>query len=473
MRSRYRPRLPKAGPRGRALVRALTEDARTGRLQPGERLPGSRSLAEALGLSRNTVVTALEELAAEGWLVARPGAGFFVAQDLPLGGAPPVTPSGAPGFPLPPAPAHVPLLTPRSALPYRLLGGEPDLRLLPLTELSRAYGRVLRGRGRRLVGYGDPRGELRLRRALGQWLAENRGLSPRPEGLLPTRGSQMALYLIAQALLRPGDRVAVERYGYPPAWAALRSAGAELVPIEVDEDGLVVESLPEGLRAVYLTPHHQFPTGAVLSPARRLRLLRLAAERGVALIEDDYDHEFHFDGAPIWPLASADPASVVLYVGTLSKAFAPGIRLGWIAAPPPVIERLAALRAVIDRQGDRVVEQAVAELIEDGLLSRHVRRLRRQIAGRKQALEALVAEQLPGLRVHRRPGGLALWCEAPGEDAEAWAARALTRGVYLETGASYRLAGPEEPFLRLGFAPHTPEELTEAVRRLAACRAPA
>ncbi|MCB9793745.1 MAG: PLP-dependent aminotransferase family protein [Alphaproteobacteria bacterium] len=470
MRSRYRPSLAKEGPRARALARAITEDIRGGALRPGERLPGTRGLAEALGLSRNTVVRALEELSAEGWLSTRVGSGTFVAETLPEAAPAPQALAERAGFALPPPLPFVPPIVTRPELPFRLLGGEPDLRLLPLRELSRAYGRVLRGRGRRLVGYGDPRGEPRLRRALSAWLAEHRGLSPR--GLLPTRGSQMALYLIAQVLLRPGDRVGVERYGYAPAWAALRAAGAELVPLDVDEEGLCVEPLPEGLRAIYLTPHHQYPTGAVLSAPRRLRLLAWAEARGVALIEDDYDHEFHYEGDPIWPLAAADRAGVVIYVGTLSKAFAPGIRLGWVAAPEPLIERLAALRAIIDRQGDRVVEQAVAELIVDGLLSRHVRRMRRAMAERREALEAAVDAWLPGLIVRRRPGGLALWCEAPGEDAEAWAARALALGVLVETGATYRLAGPAEPRLRLGFAPHTPEELREATRRLQVSRRP-
>ena len=285
-----------------------------------------------------------------------------------------------------------------------------------------------------------------------------------------TRGSQQALYLVARALVAPGDRVGVERLGYPPAWDALRAAGATLVPIEVDEEGARVDDLPDDLRAVYLTPHHQYPTGVALAAGRRLALLAWAQRCRAAIIEDDYDHEYHYEGTPITPLFAADRAGVVVSLGTLSKAFAPGLRLGWVAGPPPLVERLVQIRTQVDRQGDQVVEEAVAELLDDGLLGRHLRRTRRVYARRRRVLREALARQLPGVRPRVRPGGLALWCEVDrtATEVEAWAERCRSRGVHFETAASYTLDGSCQPFVRLGFACLDEAELLEAVRRMAA-----
>src|SRR5690606_18932354 len=203
---------------------------------------------------------------------------------------------------------------------------------------------------------------------------------------LITRGSQMALSLAAHSVLRANDVVAVEQWGYPPAWQALRLAGAQVVPVKVDDEGLDVAHLAvmcerqvakrAPIRALYLTPHHQYPTTVSLSPARRVALLQLAATYRFAILEDDYDHEFHFDGQPLLPLASGESDASVLYMGTLSKVIAPGLRIGYLVAPQTVLQRAVAHRYYLDRQGDVVGEAAMAELLEDGELQRHVRRAR-------------------------------------------------------------------------------------------------
>lgn len=461
----YRPELG-AGPVGAALHDAIVADIERGRLVPDERLPGTRSLAESLGVSRGTVVRAFSDLEAEGWLVSRAGSGFRIHPDLDPQRRRATDALSVLGFDLAPGPPPSPE---RGAVaPFALLGGHPDLRLLPLKELARAYGRVLRGRGRRLVGYGEPGGEDRLKASLSQWLADTRGVRPVDGGLLVTRGSQMALYLSARALIRPGDRVGVESFGYRPAWEALTAAGAELVSIAVDEDGATVDDLPSDLRAVYLTPHHQYPTGATLSAPRRQRLLAWARAHRVAILEDDYDHEYHYDGPPVRPLAAQDTGGVVISIGTLSKAFAPGLRLGWVLAPPPLIERLTRLRLTIDRQGDRVVEHAVAELIDEGTLGRHLRRTRRVYRERRDVLLDAIARDLPFVEPHVRPGGLALWCRVHDLDVDTWSARSLEAGVQFETGRRYTLDGRSIPWIRLGFACHTPDELRDAIRRMRA-----
>lgn len=465
-----------AGPAYLRLSRYLVGEIRRGRWPAGARLPGTRSLARQLEVSRNTVLAAYDELLAQGWLETRPASGTFVAPQAPEVPAPP------PGRTRPPRPGFtlgdpLPLLDP-PAPPgpevLRLSGGLPDERHFPSELLARALRRVLRRRGPEVLGYGDPRGDPGLRAALIGSLAATRGLVLGPEDLMVTRGAQMALALAARLLVRPGDRVAVERYGYRPVWEALRLAGAALVPIPVDEQGMQVERLAEvgALRAVYLTPHHQYPTMALLSPARRAWLLAWAARRRVAVLEDDYDHEFHYRGQPVAPLASADPAGVVVYAGGLSKVLSPGLRLGFLAAPRELVARAARLRRCWDRQGDLATEAAVARLLQEGEVPRHVRRMRRLYAARREVLLEELARQLPGaLEFQVPPGGLALWARATGGvDVEAWRRRALASGVEVSTARRFDLLGRRAPYLRLGFAALTPEELREAVRRLAAAR---
>ncbi len=464
MRSHYHPQLGPSGPRFAALVRGITDDIQRGRLLPGERLPGTRELAERLGLGRNTVVRAYRELRAEGWLEAETGSGTRVREALNTAVSHRAHAHAA-GFPIRAQPAALRRLHAPPGCPYPLLGGTPDLRLLPLKELSRAYGRVLRGRGRRLVSYGDPFGESRLREALASWLAQTRGLPNAPERVLVTRGSQMALYLSAQTLLRPGDAIAVERFGYDPAWQAFRAAGVEPVGVPVDEEGLVVDQIPDHVRAIYVTPHHQYPTGALLSVSRRMQLLAFAAERQIPIFEDDYDHEYPYEGRPVLPLAALDRHGVVVYIGTLSKAFAPGLRLGWVCCAPEVLARMAERRRIVDRQGDRVVELAVAELLEDGVIDRHIRKTRRVYAARRELLLSAI-ESLP-LTAQPAQGGLAVWCRSA-VDPDAWAERAQAHGVFFSAGSAFTLDGSATPHLRLGFAGLAEGELHEAVARLAA-----
>ena len=381
------------------------------------------------------------------------------------------------GFDLGPAVDPYPVAAPAAGT-LVMTGGVPDLRLVPRTALARAYRRALaeaRPRGRSTLDYGDPQGHPRLREALGEMLAALRGLAAPKESVLVTRGSQMALDLVARALIASGDVVAIESLGYRPAWAVLRAAGARLAPLPVDEHGLDVDALVslaarERVRAVYVTPHHQYPTTAVVSAGRRLALIELARARRIAVIEDDYDHEFHYEGRPVLPLASADPAGVVVYLGTLSKILAPGLRLGFVVAPAPLLEKLAAIRTFIDRQGDHTLERAVAGLLEDGELQRHARRARRAYLARRDALIDALGKHLGGALTFEPPaGGMAIWARAaPGIDVDAWAERALDRQVAFSTAKRFAFDGRKRGFVRLGFAALDEKELGEAVRRMAA-----
>jgi GntR family transcriptional regulator/MocR family aminotransferase len=465
------------------LARAISDDVRRGRLKPGDALPGSRSLARELGVHRNTVLAAYAELAAEGWITTEAAARTLVSHALPDVESPSRRRAAAPaalGFDLvarredrETREARHELKPPPQAL--AMSGGIPDVRLLPTAPLARAYRRALKRGGPALLGYGDSRGHARLRAALGEMLSALRGVAADEESLMVTRGSQLALDLVARTLLQPGDVVAVEALGYRPAWTALARAGARVVPVPVDERGLDVDALAllaarERLRAIYVTPHHQYPTTAMLDAGRRLQLLELARARRIAVIEDDYDFEFHYEGRPVLPLAATDRHAVVVYIGTLSKILAPSLRLGFVVAPPPLIERLAIERLAIDRQGDQVVECAVAELIEDGELQRHVRRMRRIYQTRRDVLVAQVGKRLGGLvEATPPPGGMALWARVDrGIDVDGWAARALERGVVFNPATRFAFDGRPRPYMRLGFAALDERELDEGVRRMAA-----
>ena len=455
------------------LSKAVSDDIRSGRLKPGDALPGTRALAARLGVHRNTVIAGYQELTSEGLVSARWGGGTYVAEALRTSFAPAQARAPAPSYavapplPMPPS-ARVP---PGMLMMFR---GVPDVRLLPAVTLARAYRRAVSIRGRDLLSYGDPRGHVRLRSELALMLTRTRGLSATAENVMVTRGSQQAIDLVARALLSPGDVVAVETLGDPSTLNALRLAGAELEPVAIDDEGLDVDALASllarrRLRAVCVTPHHQFPTTVVMSAARRARLARLAFEHRVAIIEDDYDHEFHYEGKPVLPLAAGAGRANVIYIGSLSKVFAPGLRTGFIVAPSAMQERLVSVRVACDLQGDAILECAIAELLEDGEFFRHVRRMRKIYELRRDALAEALVRHLGGVLSFRVPdGGMALWARVDDAvDVSAWARACERLGVLICGGRVHDFFAREQPFLRLGFTYHNEDELADAARRMA------
>jgi GntR family transcriptional regulator/MocR family aminotransferase len=463
------------------IARAIESDIRRGRLRAGDPLPGTRTLARALGVQRLTVVSAFDDLVAEGWLVTHPARGTFVSADLPdpkprrfAAQKSPAEMANRVAYDLLPAPKpELPFDVPRGSLLFA--PSRADVRLAPGDLIGRAYRRAIGKRGGALLSYASPQGHPRLRDALATMLASTRGLAATADNVCVTRGSQMALSLIARALVRPGDIVVVEQLGYGPAWEAFRQAGAKVIGVPVDDDGLRIDAVERVIaehevRAIYVTPHHQFPTTVTLSAGRRLKLLELARAHRFAIIEDDYDYDFHYDGRPVLPIASVDPAGVVIYVGTLSKVLAPALRVGYVVAPTPLIERLAAHRSYVDTQGDQVLEYALAELFEEGAIQRYIRRVRREYRERRDTLVASLREHLGGHVTFDVPaGGIALWVKArKGLDVDAWARAAKNHGAIIVTAATYTLDGRPQPFLRLGFASLNGKELQEGVRRMVA-----
>jgi len=461
-------RLRRRGRLARDAYAELREAILDGRLRPGERLPPTRELARSLGVSRNTVLHAYEGLVAEGFLAGRAGAGTFVAPGVPAG-SPRRAPTASPLSPRAPwargLAAPAPAAQPAAAFDFQL--GAPDPALFPWDTWRGLVAHRLRGRGARWT-LPQPEGEPRLREALARHLGRARAVLAGPDDVLVTAGAQQAFDLAARVLLRPGDVVAVEDPGYPPAREAFRAAGAKVVPVRVDAEGLDVDALPRGARLVYTTPSHQFPLGVPMSLARRLALLAWAEREGAAILEDDYDSEFRYEGRPLEPLQSLDRSGRVLYVGTFSKVLLPGLRMGFLVAPAPLQPALRRAKAVADSHGPVDVQRALADLLEEGLFARHVRRVHRAYAERRARLLAAIDRTLED-RVVRLPSVAGLHVSVllrdRRADEEAIVRRALARGVRVEPLGRYRLRrGP--PGLALGYGLAPAGRIAEGVARL-------
>ena len=464
------------------ITRALAMAIRNGRIKPGMALPGSRQIAEELGVHRNTVLVALRELEAEGWVETRHGSGTFVTGTLPD-----LTPYAwgnlneeakhpalDPGYDLPVQLS--PITEPFQAL-MDLSEGLADVRLAPTEAMGRAYQRAIRLHGNELLQYGEPKGNVLLRQALSVMLSERRGLVTDPDQILVTRGSRMALDLVTQSLFKQGGSIAVEDPGNRAAWETMQqSSGVVLKPVPVDEEGMDLDALEALLKKqrvdlVYLTPHHQHPTTVVLSPNRRMRLLELAQRYRMAVLEDDFDFEYQYDGRSLLPLASGDPTGQVIYMGSLSKLIAPGVRLGFLVAPKGLVERLARVRLRMDWQGDRVLEWAVADLFRDGDMARHVRKVRKAYEERRDHLVDCLRDDLGTVLDFDVPtGGLALWVRAkPGFDLEAWALRCKEQSLVIRPGSYFSFGRRPIGYTRLAFSQFEPRQLENATQRMKAC----
>jgi GntR family transcriptional regulator/MocR family aminotransferase len=461
------------------VAHALIDAIRRGRLASGVALPGTRDLAAGLKVNRKTVVQAYEELEAQGWVQSEHKRGTFVSSHLPVVDLP-TTPQPArmpetPEFRLLGGAPDIPLLLPRAGT-LLFDDGAPDTRLVPVNALARAYRHALARRARRnSLSYADPRGTPELRAAVSSMLNLDRGLSTTPDHICLTRGSQMAIHLTARIVAAAGDTVVMEELSYPPARESFRSTGAEVVAVGLDAQGMRVDELEKlcrrrRVRAVYVTPHHQFPTTVLLPPDRRLRLFALAAQFGFAIVEDDYDHEFHFSHQPMLPLASADPHGHVVYIGSLSKLLSPSLRLGYLAAPRSFIDRAAAEIMMIDRQGDPATEEAVAELIAIGEIHRHTRRVLKIYSERRATMAQLLRQDFGGRLDFNLPdGGLAVWVRFGADiDLPRLAELARAERVDFLPGSAFSLTGQRVQGARLGFASLDGGELRHASQRLRA-----
>jgi GntR family transcriptional regulator/MocR family aminotransferase len=429
------------GERTSAIYRALLDAIRSGRLGVGDRLPPSRSLAQDLGVARNTVATAYERLVAEGFLDARVGDGTYVA-DLAAPAPAPRHPGALlprPGWAFRPLPVSGESDPP----PYDFRVGIPDATLFPFDTWRRLVAAELRGGAHHPGTYASPAGHPELRAAIARYLSLGRGVAADPDDVVVTHGTQQALDLVARVLIEAGDVVAVEDPGYPFARELFASYGARVVPVRVDRDGLVVEEVPDRTRLVFTTPSHQFPMGPPLSLARRQALLEFANRHRVAIVEDDYDSEFRFTERPLETLHAMDRHGRVVYVGTFSKSLIPALRSGYLVAPRSLREALLGARQLADGYGAPAEQVALARFVSDGMLGRHLRRALRAYAGRRELVLDGITRLLPELEVVPSAAGLHVTAVfgSPTDDV-AVASAAAEQGVAVEALSSYAIGEP-------------------------------
>jgi GntR family transcriptional regulator/MocR family aminotransferase len=437
------------------VMEAIRDAIRSGRLVSGAQLPSSRALAADLGVARNTVASAYTELIAEGWLTSKYASGTLVAQR-----AADVAPAVV-------STAKTP--TPRE-LDHDLRPGRPDLSSFPRAEWSRAVKRALSGAPFEAFGYGDPQGRPELRSALAQYLARVRGVRARPSNIVICSGAAEGLSLMAGALAEAGvGAVAVEEFGLYTQRELLTKAGLHCPPLQVDSHGADVMALDDmtDAGAVLLTPSHQFPTGVSLHSDRRAAVVDWARRTGGVIIEDDYDGEFRYDRSPVGALHGVDPECVV-YMGSVSKSLAPGLRLGWLVLPERLVEAVAGQKGEYGETAGFVDQLAMAEFVGSGCYDRHIRTMRTQYRHRREQLVAAVARSSPTTTVTGLAAGLQVMVELAGGGESAVCCQLAWRRLGVEGLDRYRHpdAGGGQNGLVIGFAAPAPSAWSAALDAL-------
>ena len=457
----------------RSLSRQLYDQLRDaigdGRLPPGGRLQPTRVIAKELGIARSTVTEAYGRLTAEGYIEGRRGGGSVVLAHAAH--APPAPPAPTALRPIPEAAAIQRYSTDfTDDARYDLTPGRVDPQLFPLVEWRRCANQALAELTGHLGHYTNPIGSPELRRAVTRWLTRSRGVAATPEQVVITHGAGNAVDVLARVLLRPGDVAAVEEPGYPPVTNLLRSQGLRVVGVPVDENGLVVDALPDAARLVYVTPSHQYPLGMVLRRDRRLALLRWASRHGAAIVEDDYDSEFRHSSSPMEPLHRLDRDGRVVYVGTFSKILSPAVRIGFAVVPPGLVEAMTAARQTVDFGPSPLVAAPLANFVEGGHLDRHLRRARRVYGTRHRAIVAALTT-LAGVEGTPLPShaGLHVTVLAEAASDDRLFERASRRGLRLSSlGTTYQFSEPRAGIV-LGFGAIATADVRDAIALLGRC----
>jgi GntR family transcriptional regulator/MocR family aminotransferase len=454
------------------IYRQLRQAILDGRLSPGERLPPSRELAKRLSVARTTVMVAYDRLTGEGFVNSRVGAGTFVSHDLPR----PASAARDTGSALKPRPFWAAVTIPNVfARPaeFDFRSGIPDATLFPYATWRRLMTRELRAPAVGTGAYGEPAGHAGLRHAIARHLGLSRGITAAADDITVTNGTQQALDVVARVLLAPGDRVAVEDPGYPPARRLFASLGADVVPVPVDREGLVVEAIPRRTRLVYVSPSHQFPLGMVMSLARRVAVLQWARAHDAAIVEDDYDSEFRFDGRPIEPLQTIDTSGRVIYVGSFSKTMLATLRLGFVLTPPSLSGAVRAAKHVTDWHTALPAQAALASFIDEGWFARHVRTARAVYQERHRQIVATLTREFTGqLEVAPGNAGLHVCALAPAlalDDVADVVSRASAAGVEILPLSLYSAGPTPHCGLVVGYGAIPTDRIAEGLRRLRTC----
>jgi GntR family transcriptional regulator/MocR family aminotransferase len=456
---------------GGEIYRQVRAAILNGQLRPGDCLTPSREFARALAVSRSTVVAAYERLAAEGFVTSRLGAGTFVSEGLAH------AKRGRRGR------SHG-VLRPRVVWDsidllaaferparFDFRTGLPDATLFPHRAWRRSVARALRSPELAEGSYQHPAGQLLLRVAIARHIGISRGVEASPDDVVVTSGTQQALDVLARVLLSPGDRIAIEDPGYVPPRLLFRSLGVRVVGVPVDRDGLVVDALPSGVRAVYVTPSHQYPLGVTMTLPRRQALLIWAERNNAAIIEDDYDSEFRFGDRPLEPLQTLDTRGRVIYVGSFSKTLLPTLRMGFLVTPRSLRSAIHKAKFVSHWHTSVLAQTALAYLIDDGEFAGHVRRANRIYSERHEMLVKAISRDFDDHLEHL-PSATGLHLAALARTASvgqitAAARRADAIGVAIQTLSSFAvMRGTERAGIVLGYGAIPTGQIQEGLRRL-------
>jgi GntR family transcriptional regulator/MocR family aminotransferase len=483
-------RLDRKGPIYGQIYRALRIRILDGELSSGVRVPSTRSLSAELGVSRTIVVLAYEQLLDEGYLAARTGAGTFAASELPeslttVAGSAPVTRERRDAA-VPRLSCYAIRITDesktaeltrerrRSPLPYDFLYGRPSFADFSHSTWSRLITRRIRRAASRDLGYGPPEGAAALREVLADYLRRARAVSCDPDQILIVSGSRQALDLATRVLINPGDRVALEEPHYHAARSTLRAAGARIEPVAVDALGMRVDDLARRkghFRLAFVTPSHQFPTGALMPLSRRLELLDWAERSGALIFEDDYDSEYRYRGRPVEALQALDQRASVLYAGSFSKSIFPSLRLGYLVVPKHLVGVFRSVKALLDTGCSTSPQLALADFIRGGHFERHLRRSRARNAARREALLKALDQHVGDRgQLAASDAGLhvLLWLSGTSFSHTAEICREAAKvGVGVYSVGSCFCTPPKSAGLLLGYASLTEREITEGIRRLA------
>ncbi|MEW6990973.1 PLP-dependent aminotransferase family protein [Colwelliaceae bacterium 6441] len=456
---------------------AIRTSIKKGNVAPLEKLPSARSLAEQLKVNRHTIMAAYNELIAQGWVETKQRRGYTVAKTLPIYES--MISKSHLSNPLKPHQWRVikaddtQSKQPASRYRYNFAGGNPDINLFPFNEFRTYLNDALNRPNISELNYGDNAGFPAFIKEVSIYLRRVRSINNKE--IIVVNGTQEALYILAQVLLTEGDKVAVESLGYQPAWNAFKNTGATLIGIKQTSQGIDVEHLESmfkqhKIRLLYLTPLHQYPTTTTLPAAERIKVYRLAQHYQIPIIEDDYDHEFHYDSQPLAPMAANDPSGLIIYLSSFSKLMFPGIRLGIIAVDKTLSAHLINYRTIINHKANVVLQDAIARWMNDGAFERQLRKATRVYQKRRQCMiEVLTEFKKEGLAVEFfvPPGGMALWVDV-GSNAEKISMQAKAMGIFLLAENSFHLEkdNNKDKFIRLGFSGQDEENIRQGLLKL-------
>lgn len=439
----------------------LIKFIKSGQLKAGITLPSTRRLAIDLKVNRNTIIQALDILLTEGWLISEERKKVYVSDKLLI--AQPIKKKEVQ--------QETTEIFRRDLIFFD--DGLPDTTCTPMAELARAYRRIFSQKARwQIMNLASEFGDAKFRDTISDMLNQNRGMRTSLSEICITRGSQMALFLTAHCLLEKGYLVLVENPGFKPAWETFKHVGAKLIPIPVDNEGIDVDMVERFvsknvIKAIYVTPHHQYPTTVTLSLSRRLKLIELSNRYNFTIIEDDYDNEFHFNQRPVMPVSAHEGINNYVYIGTLSKLIAPAIRVGYAVSSPDFITKIGKLRKIVDLQGDTIMEQSILDLIVSGDIRKHQKRMLSYYEKKRDLFDSFLQGYLKDKVTYRKPdGGLAFWLK-PVEDIDLFQLKQKVNSKLVSFYTPDRFSHDKEiAGIRLGYASLSEANLEKGIKVL-------